>query len=146
MFIIAFSVVSAESYDAVRSKWSNEVAEEKVKELREGRSTLAKKVLVGTKVDYRDDREYVEKMKKQRLRPVTYQQGQRLANEIGAFVYVECSARTQVGVRRVFEEVVNARKYDEPPPVAMDFSFAFATRGPPALYVDMPAMFYFKVS
>ena len=33
------------------------------------------------------------------------EEGRRLANELGAVAYVECSALTQEGMKNVFEEV-----------------------------------------
>ncbi|XP_051007548.1 transforming protein RhoA-like isoform X2 [Acomys russatus] len=40
--------------------------------------------------------------------PVKREQGQDLANSIGAFGYVECSAKTKDGVRMVFEMATRA--------------------------------------
>ena len=35
------------------------------------------------------------------------EEGRRLANELGAVAYVECSALTQEGMKNVFDEVTN---------------------------------------
>jgi GTPase SAR1 family protein len=56
-------------------------------------------------VDLRDDAGVVEKLAKSRQRPVTFEQGERLARELGAVKYVECSALTQKGLKNVFDEV-----------------------------------------
>ncbi|XP_026641824.1 transforming protein RhoA-like isoform X2 [Microtus ochrogaster] len=40
--------------------------------------------------------------------PVKLEQGRDLANSIGAFGYVECSAKTKDGVRMVFEMATRA--------------------------------------
>jgi len=40
------------------------------------------------------------------LAPITHAQGLRMAREINALCYLECSALTQEGVKQVFEEAV----------------------------------------
>lgn len=56
-------------------------------------------LIVGTQVDLRDDPAVLEKLARQKQRPVPPEAGERLARELGAVKYVECSALTQKGVR-----------------------------------------------
>jgi cell division control protein 42 len=70
-------------------------------------------LIVGTQIDLRDDPSVVEKLSRQKMRPVTAEQGDRLAREIGAVKYVECSALTQKGLKNVFDEAIVAAL--EPP-------------------------------
>ena len=42
---------------------------------------------------------------KKTKKPVNAEQGKRLASELGAVAYVECSAYTQEGMKNVFDEV-----------------------------------------
>lgn len=49
-------------------------------------------------MDLRDDPAVQEKLSKQKQRPVQPEAGERLARELGAVKYVECSALTQRGV------------------------------------------------
>lgn len=62
-------------------------------------------LIVGTQIDLRDDPQVIEKLSRQKQRPVTSEQGERLARELGAVKYVECSALTQKGLKNVFDEV-----------------------------------------
>jgi Ras-related C3 botulinum toxin substrate 1 len=45
-------------------------------------------------------------LRKNGLEPITPEQGIKLAKEIKAYKYLECSALTQVGMADVFEEAV----------------------------------------
>lgn len=62
-------------------------------------------MIVGTQIDLRDDPQVLEKLQRQKQRPITSDQGERLARELGAVKYVECSALTQKGLKNVFDEV-----------------------------------------
>ncbi|EAW60150.1 ras-related C3 botulinum toxin substrate 2 (rho family, small GTP binding protein Rac2), isoform CRA_b, partial [Homo sapiens] len=59
-------------------------------------------ILVGTKLDLRDDKDTIEKLKEKKLAPITYPQGLALAKEIDSVKYLECSALTQRGLKTVF--------------------------------------------
>lgn len=56
-------------------------------------------------MDLRDDPQVIEKLQRQKQRPVAAEHGERLARELGAVKYVECSALTQKGLKNVFDEV-----------------------------------------
>jgi len=62
-------------------------------------------LIVGTQVDLRDDASVREKLAKQKMQPVTKEAGERMAKELGAVKYVECSALTQYKLKDVFDEV-----------------------------------------
>uniref|UniRef100_H3DNA6 Uncharacterized protein n=1 Tax=Tetraodon nigroviridis TaxID=99883 RepID=H3DNA6_TETNG len=65
-------------------------------------------ILVGTKLDLRDEKDTIEKLKEKKLTPITYPQGLALAKEIDAVKYLECSALTQRGLKTVFDEAIRA--------------------------------------
>ena len=65
-------------------------------------------VLVGTKLDLRDDKDTIEKLKEKKLQPITYPQGLQMMKDIGAVKYLECSALTQKGLKVVFDEAIRA--------------------------------------
>lgn len=96
-FLVCFSLGSPVSFDNVRSKW--------VPELRH-HAPNAPIVLVGTKLDLRNDAQHVEALAQRNLKPVEYTDGLKLAKEIGAAKYYECSALTMSGVRSLMEGTV----------------------------------------
>ena len=65
-------------------------------------------MLVGTKLDLRDEPNTLNKLAEKKMAPITYQQGMQMANEIGAVKYVECSALTQKNLKLVFDEAIRA--------------------------------------
>ena len=65
-------------------------------------------VLVGTKIDLRENKEAVEKLRTMKLSPITKNDGAKLQRDVTAVKYVECSALTQDGLKSVFEEAVRA--------------------------------------
>lgn len=73
-------------------------------------------ILVGTKLDLRDDAKTLEKLKDRKLAPITYPQGLAMAKEIGAVKYLECSALTQKGLKNVFDEAIRAVLCPQPKP------------------------------
>ena len=62
-------------------------------------------LIVGTQTDLRDDPSVREKLAKQRMQPVRKEDGERMAKDLGAVKYVECSALTQYKLKDVFDEV-----------------------------------------
>jgi cell division control protein 42 len=55
-------------------------------------------LLVGTQIDLRDENGTLEKLAKNKQKPITLEQGEKLAKELKAVKYVECSALTQVSI------------------------------------------------
>lgn len=62
-------------------------------------------LIVGTQTDLREDASVREKLQKQKMQPVRKEDGERMAKELGAVKYVECSALTQYKLKDVFDEV-----------------------------------------
>lgn len=60
---------------------------------------------MGTQTDLRDDPSVRDKLAKQRMSPVRKEVGEKMAKELGAVKYVECSALTQYKLKDVFDEV-----------------------------------------
>lgn len=53
-------------------------------------------ILVGTQSDLRYDARILDKLRKNKQSPVSFEQGEKLAKELGVYQYMECSALTQV--------------------------------------------------
>lgn len=60
-------------------------------------------MLVGTQIDLRDENGTLEKLAKNKQKPITLEQGEKLAKELKAVKYVECSALTQVRGSKVMQ-------------------------------------------
>jgi GTPase SAR1 family protein len=65
-------------------------------------------ILVGTKLDLREDSGTIQKLQALGQTPISTAKGQELANKINAFKYMECSAMTQLGLKDVFDTAVKA--------------------------------------
>ena len=63
-------------------------------------------ILVGTKLDLRNDPETVARLQQKRRMPVNSEDGMQLARELGAYKYIECSALTQQGLKGVFDDSI----------------------------------------
>ncbi len=96
MFLVCFSVTSPASFENVREKWFPEVHHH---------CPGVPCLIVGTQVDLRDDPSVREKLAKQKMAPVRKEDGERMAKDLGAVKYVECSALTQYRLKDVFDEV-----------------------------------------
>ncbi|XP_077292876.1 cdc42 homolog [Arctopsyche grandis] len=99
VFLVCFSVVYPDSFENVKFKWVPEIAHFNNK---------PQFLLVGTRIDQRDDTEIINKLQKQKQRVIQRKQGEKLAKELKAVKYVECSALTREGLNDVFDEAIMA--------------------------------------
>uniref|UniRef100_A0A3B5MHP5 Rho family GTPase 2 n=1 Tax=Xiphophorus couchianus TaxID=32473 RepID=A0A3B5MHP5_9TELE len=92
--LICFDISRPETLDSVIKKWQGETQEF---------CPNAKVVLVGCKLDMRTDVNTLRELSKQRLIPVTHEQGSAIARQMGAVAYVECTSKvSENSVRDVF--------------------------------------------
>ena len=73
-------------------------------------------LLVGTQVDLRDDAGTIEKLTKNKQKPIAVENAEKLARELKGVKYVECSALTQKGLKNVFDEAILAALEPPEPP------------------------------
>ncbi|KAK9273186.1 hypothetical protein L1049_017993 [Liquidambar formosana] len=85
VFLLAFSLISRPSFENIsKKKW--------IPELRHY-APLVPIVLVGTKLDLREDKQF--HMDYPGAYTISTEQGEELKKQIGALAYVECSSKTQ---------------------------------------------------
>ncbi|RIB21135.1 rho family small GTP binding protein cdc42 [Gigaspora rosea] len=94
--LVCFSVTSPASLENVKEKWFSEVRHH---------CPGIPYLIVGTLIELRDDPLVVEKLSRQ---GITLEQGENLAQELGAIKYVECSVFTSKSVDNVFYEALVA--------------------------------------
>ncbi|KAI6176336.1 hypothetical protein M3Y97_00786900 [Aphelenchoides bicaudatus] len=99
VILMCFSIDSPDSLDNIPEKWTPEVRHF---------CPDVPIILVGNKKDIRADETAVNEMRKLNQNPVKYEDGQKMAEQIGAFCYLECSAKTKEGVKEVFEQATRA--------------------------------------
>lgn len=104
VFLVCFSVISPASFENVKEKWFPEVHHH---------CPGVPIIIVGTQTDLRNDEVILQRLHRQKLSPITQDQGEKLAKELRAVKYVECSALTQRGLKTVFDEAIVAAL--EPP-------------------------------
>ena len=89
VFLVCYSIISHTSYENIRQKWIPEIHHH---------VPLTPFLLVGTKIDLRNgDANALQKS-----------EGEILAKQLGAKMYVECSALTQDGLKTVFDQAIKA--------------------------------------
>lgn len=100
VFLCCFSVVSPESFQNVKEKWIPEILHHLPRDI------LV--ILVGTKADLREDLHVLDELQERGQKPVTLAQGQKLAKDVGAIRYIECSAATQLGIQDLFDFAIRS--------------------------------------
>jgi len=99
VFLICYSIISPASFENVKAKWHPEI---------QHHNPNTPIILVGTKLDLREDKETIDRLAEKRLAPITYEQGVTMCKEIKAVKVLECSALTQKGLKTVFDEAIRA--------------------------------------
>ncbi|OAQ67499.1 Ras-like C3 botulinum toxin substrate 1 [Purpureocillium lilacinum] len=97
VFLVCFSIVSPSSFENVKCKWLDDI---------ESHAPNTPIVLVGTKLDLRDDAATLLDMRNKHTEPISHRHASALVRKILAHRYVECSALTKQNVSAVFDEAV----------------------------------------
>ncbi|RGB38173.1 P-loop containing nucleoside triphosphate hydrolase protein [Rhizophagus diaphanus] len=96
VFLICFSVILPDSLRNVGEKWYPEI---------QRHCPEVPCLIVGTHIELRDDPKMVQKLQ---LKPITTEQGEAFARKFAMTKYLECSAFTQKGLKKVFDEAIIA--------------------------------------
>ena len=99
VFVLCFSIASPASFDNIRELWAPEL---------KNHSPNTPIILVGTKLELRNDDDTKERLSKARQKPVKYSEGLQMQREIGAVKYLECSVKRMEGLNEVFHEAILA--------------------------------------
>ncbi|ODQ79561.1 hypothetical protein BABINDRAFT_161946 [Babjeviella inositovora NRRL Y-12698] len=100
IFLLCFSVMDPKSYEDIKLKWYPEILHHSPKDI----LTL----LVGTKIDLREDPHHLDELTEKGLHPISHLQGSKMAKELSCVDYMECSAATQTGVKEIFDIAIRA--------------------------------------
>lgn len=99
VILICYAIDSPDSLENVQEKWISEVLHF---------CAGLPIILVGCKKDLRNDPKTIAELARTGQHPVSFQQAQDVAQKIGAYKFLECSARTGDGVNEVFEHATRA--------------------------------------
>merc|ERR1719498_1055503 len=96
-FLVCFSVISPTSLENVGNKWLPEIRHH---------CPNAPFILVGTKSDLRKDTKFIEKLANKGIKMVSKGTSQSKGQQLQAAAVMECSAKTQDGLKMVFDEAI----------------------------------------
>jgi len=99
VFLVCFSVISSSSLENVKTKWVSEI---------QHHAPNVHILLVGTQSHLRKDDATIKQLDTLQQQLVDVESARRMAKEIGAVKYLECSALTQEGLKQVFDDAIRA--------------------------------------
>lgn len=102
VFLVCFSVMSPVSFHNALKMWIEEIRQSS------SSSRTPPFILIGTKIDLRNNLNELEALAKSKQKPITYEQGEHAAREYGAYAYMECSALTQENLKETFDMAIRA--------------------------------------
>jgi len=97
VFLICYSIMNPASFGNVKTKWWPEITHH---------APGVPFILVGTKLDLREDAAAVATLAQKGLAPVSAEKGAALCQELKGYKHLECSALNQKGLKAVFDEAI----------------------------------------
>jgi small GTP-binding protein len=94
VFLVCYSTMFPFSFERISTKW--------IPEIRQKSETLSPKIiLIGTKIDLREEGKSVEKLKQKKETPITTEMGNQLKMEMNVDGFCEISSLNNFGVNEV---------------------------------------------
>jgi small GTP-binding protein len=97
VFVICYDVKNEYSLENIKSKWIPEITYH---------CPNTPYFIVANKIDLREDEDLIQKLKEKDRTMVTYEKGYNFANKNGSKYYCECSAKSQKGLKNVYETII----------------------------------------
>lgn len=97
VFLLFFSVVNPTSAENIKDKWISEVRQH---------CPTVPYFLIGTQTDQRESQKVIDELNERKQKPLKERDGKKLAKDIEAVKYMECSAKVMSGYRDIFDEVL----------------------------------------
>ncbi|XP_055953402.1 cell division control protein 42 homolog [Argiope bruennichi] len=97
VLLVCFSVVLPSSIENIKAEWIPQITYH---------CPETPYILVGTQIDLREDKRTIEKLAENNQKPITYKEGTKLAADLKAVKYLECSAKAQKGLQELMEKAV----------------------------------------
>lgn len=97
--VVCYGIDSPDSLSNTYEKWSKEV---------QHFCPGVPIILVGNKKDLRNNEDTKLDLQAHKQKPVSFEEGNKMAQVIGASAYIECSALTKAGVMDLFETAARA--------------------------------------
>ena len=98
IFLVCFSIVEPGSFVNLKQRWIPEITYH---------CPNAPYIFVGLKSDLRDNKEYLEKLHEDGFEAITFEEAVKEASALGALKYLECSAKTNTGLKKVFDQAMH---------------------------------------
>ena len=106
LILICFSIISPSSFESVEQKWIKEI-----KKFNQNAPIL----LIGTKIDLRENEKLIERLNEKNLQPINFSQGLDVCKKIAALNYFEVSAlQDKKALLKVFTDSIRL-VYDPAP-------------------------------
>lgn len=99
VFLLCFSVISRTSYNNVESSWIPEIRHY---------MPHAPIVLVGTKIDLRNNKQLLDRLRDRKETPVMFEEGKDMMERNRLDAYCEVSALTQEGLPELFQTCIKS--------------------------------------
>ncbi|ELP84970.1 Rho GTPase, putative [Entamoeba invadens IP1] len=101
LFVVCYSVVDVNSFEHVVTKWKSNI---------EYYSPNTPLMLLGTKIDLREENKKVVKPIQNKVNWISTEQGINKAKEIKAVLFMECSSLTGFNITTLFQNIAKVAK------------------------------------